>query len=154
MKFSTVELKDPAIHLTRYADGHWSISGLLSREQSERSAAEMAETTTSVVSWALYDRPGLKVEIGSQYQPGGEYDRYLLEVYRNGEFKRPRNIIGILAVQTPEVMTRMLKANIEATPGEIRLLALQRGEAVASLLRTHEPVEIEEGAPRVELRFQ
>ena len=148
---------------------------------------------------ALYDRPGLKVEIGSQYQPGveqrilgemkfmellsrekrkatggetlepvqvgGEYDRYLLEAYRNAEFKRPRNIIGILAVQPLEVMTRMLKANIELTPGEIRLLALQRGEAVASLLRTHgpveserlfvlEPVEIEEGTPRVELRFQ
>ncbi len=198
--------------VTKAAMSPFSLLGSMFSGDGDSQFVTFAPETVSVdakqqeilISFAkvLYDRPGLKVEIASQYDAVSEqstvlqskfmnilqseklqdvkdaasgsldivigteeFGIYLLAAYKTAEFKRPRNMVGILEKQTPAEMERMLKANIEVTPGELRLLAMQRGEAVAALLREHGPVESERlfvleptllkiGSPQVELRLQ
>ena len=66
--------------------------------------------------------------------PQKEYEKYLEAAYKNASFKRPRNFIGLIKSQPPEVMEKMLKDHIKIMDEDLKLLSLERAKKVASYL--------------------
>ena len=63
-----------------------------------------------------------------------EYPRYLAQVYKAADFKKPRNLIGIAKTLPPEDMEALLLANWTLTPDDINRLAQERAIAVQAWL--------------------
>jgi hypothetical protein len=59
-----------------------------------------------------------------------EYDKFLLRVYEAADFKRERNIIGMLKSQTSEVMKKLLLQNAPVTDADLQQLAQRRASIV------------------------
>ncbi|NCP04533.1 MAG: DUF748 domain-containing protein, partial [Deltaproteobacteria bacterium] len=63
-----------------------------------------------------------------------EYDGLLTEVYRQADFPRPRNFVGMLKELPPAEMEKLLLAHIIVGDEQLALLAKQRAFAVRQLL--------------------
>lgn len=59
-----------------------------------------------------------------------EYPKLLKKVYKNAEFPRPRNMVGLLKSLPTEEMEKLLLANIQAGDDEMAALAKARAMAV------------------------
>ncbi len=68
-----------------------------------------------------------------------EYPGYLLQVYKDAEFPRPRNVIGMLKDLPDEEMEKLLLANIIAGEEQIAGLAKDRALAVRNTLEELDP---------------
>ena len=63
-----------------------------------------------------------------------EYATWLRKVYRDADFKRPRNAIGLLKDLPVEEMEALILANTKVDDEALRQLALQRGQVVKDKL--------------------
>ena len=75
-----------------------------------------------------------EVEISAE-----EYPKVLKQVYKDAEFPRPRNVIGLLKSLPPEEMEKLLLANIRAGDEEMAALAKARAMAVRDALLGIDP---------------
>jgi hypothetical protein len=76
------------------------------------------------------DAPSLEdIEVGAD-----EYPALLEKAYKAGDFKKPRNLVGLTKnIPVPE-MEALMRANVKAGDAELRLLAQQRAQAVREWL--------------------
>lgn len=63
-----------------------------------------------------------------------EYPVYLKKAYAAEDFPKPRNFIGLAADLPPARMEKLMRDHIEATPGDLRLLAESRARKIQELL--------------------
>ncbi|MBI5520300.1 MAG: DUF748 domain-containing protein [Desulfovibrio sp.] len=63
-----------------------------------------------------------------------EYAKYLERVYKAGDFKKPRNIVGLAKTLPVEQMEELIVANTQLDPGAMERLAQDRGVAVQAWL--------------------
>jgi hypothetical protein len=63
-----------------------------------------------------------------------EYVRYLRRVYRNADFAKPRDLVGMTKSLPPDEMKKLLLANIKVTEADLRNLAEARAAAVYRVL--------------------
>lgn len=77
-----------------------------------------------------------------------EYSEYLLKVYKDAEFPRPRNFVGMLKKLPDPEMEKLLLANIRADDAEMQTLA----QARALLIRNRLLADHEEIKPRIFLK--
>ena len=63
-----------------------------------------------------------------------ERNKYLEKVYKDTKFDKPRNAIGFAKSLPPEEMEKLLIANTEVKPEDLRALALARADAVRGYL--------------------
>lgn len=63
-----------------------------------------------------------------------EYAKYLERVYKAGDFKKPRNIVGLAKTLPVEQMEELIIANTQLDPGAMERLAQDRGVAVQAWL--------------------
>jgi uncharacterized protein involved in outer membrane biogenesis len=68
--------------------------------------------------------------------PGEEYETYLERAYKAEKFPKPRNLIGLTKELPVPEMEKLMLTNIVVGPDELRLLALQRAQAVRDHLTT------------------
>lgn len=72
-----------------------------------------------------------------------EYERYLKKAYKNADFERPKNFLGLLKDIPPAEMERLLYEHIVITEDDMRQLAVARGQTVRDTLVVQGPVEAE-----------
>jgi uncharacterized protein involved in outer membrane biogenesis len=72
-----------------------------------------------------------------------EYKTFLKKAYKKASFEKPKNALGFNKKLPPEEMEKLLRENIIITEDDLRLLAIQRANAVKSLLVETGPVEPE-----------
>jgi hypothetical protein len=63
-----------------------------------------------------------------------DYPEYLLQVYKEADFPRPRNFVGLLKTLPDEEMEKLLLANIRADDAEMQTLAQNRALVVRDQL--------------------
>lgn len=63
-----------------------------------------------------------------------EYAKYLERVYKAGDFKKPRNLVGLAKTLPVEQMEELIIANTSLDPGAMERLAQDRGIAVQAWL--------------------
>jgi hypothetical protein len=59
-----------------------------------------------------------------------EYDKYLTKAYKDGNFKKPRNMIGLTKTLPDTDMKQALEDNAPVNDATLRDLAQQRAQAV------------------------
>ena len=72
-----------------------------------------------------------------------EYKTFLKKAYKKATFEKPKNAFGFNKKLPPEEMEKLLRENIIITEDDLRLLAIQRANAVKSVLVETGPVEPE-----------
>jgi hypothetical protein len=72
-----------------------------------------------------------------------EYETYLKAAYKEASFDKPKNILGLNKRLPPEEMEKLLHENITIAENDLRLLAIERANAVQSFLVEAGPVEPE-----------
>ena len=72
-----------------------------------------------------------------------EYKTLLKKAYKKATFEKPKNALGFNKKLPPEEMEKLLRENIIITEDDLRLLAIQRANAVKSCLGESGPVEPE-----------
>lgn len=77
---------------------------------------------------------GQSVDESSVTVEPGEYSGYLTKVYKNADFKRPRNFIGLTKSLPDDDMKQMLAAHAPIDEASLRELAQQRANAVRQYL--------------------
>ncbi|MBO9538096.1 DUF748 domain-containing protein [Herbaspirillum sp.] len=75
-------------------------------------------------------QPSGPVQIGD-----AERAKYMERVYKDGKFKKPRNMIGLTKSLPPEEMQKLIVDNTEVTPDDLRNLAQRRADQVRSYLQ-------------------
>jgi len=96
-----------------------------------------------------------------------EYETYLKEAFKEADIEKPKNILGFAKKLPPEEMEKLLRDSITITDDDLRLLAIQRANAVKSYIAAAGPVEPERlfiiepqagkdetGAPQVEMTIK
>jgi len=96
-----------------------------------------------------------------------EFEAFLKKAYKAATFEKPKNALGFTKRLPPEEMEKLLRDNITITDDDLRLLALERANAVKSFLvetGTVEPErlfiiepktgESETGSPRVDMTIK
>ncbi|AKU12070.1 hypothetical protein AzCIB_2175 [Azoarcus sp. CIB] len=114
------------MEITAYADPATDPDGVR-RVQMERSvkAAKLKEMVRKGEEAPSLDELTLTQE---------EYATWLRKVYRDADFKRPRNAIGLLKDLPVEEMEALILANTKVDDEALRQLALQRGQVVKDKL--------------------
>ncbi len=72
-----------------------------------------------------------------------EFEIFLKDAYKAATFKKPKNALGFNKRLPPEEMEKLLRDNIIITDDDLRLLAIERAEAVKSFLVGTDQVESE-----------
>ena len=75
-------------------------------------------------------QPSGPVQIGD-----AERTKYLERVYKDGKFKKPRNMIGLTKSLPPEDMQKLIVDNTEVTQDDLRNLAQRRADQVRGYLQ-------------------
>lgn len=70
------------------------------------------------------------VPVGKVIIEPDEYEKYLTLAYKEGDFPKPRNFIGMLKKLPPEEMEKLLLTNIKITDDDLRQLASGRTAVV------------------------
>ena len=65
-----------------------------------------------------------------------DYNKYLAKVYSAGDFKKPRDLVGLAKTQPPEEMKKLILANTPVTDQDLQHLADARANAVRAYLTT------------------
>ena len=63
-----------------------------------------------------------------------DYDKYLAKVYSAGDFKKPRDLVGLAKTQPPDEMKKLILANTPVTDQDLKNLADARANAVRAYL--------------------
>jgi hypothetical protein len=65
-----------------------------------------------------------------------DYNKYLAEVYSAGDFKKPRDLVGLAKTQPPDQMKKLILASTPVTDQDLQHLADARANAVRAYLTT------------------
>ncbi|WP_449428686.1 DUF748 domain-containing protein [Rhodanobacter umsongensis] len=106
-------------------DPQFDENGLRKVMMQEQIAHEMAK-----------DRGGDENDIAalSRLSPD-DYDKYLTKAYKHAKFSKPRDLIGLTKSQPPDVMEKLLQANVQVDQDALRHLAERRADAVRQWFR-------------------
>ncbi|HRP23889.1 DUF748 domain-containing protein [Thauera sp.] len=118
----------PALRLdvTGRADPAVDVDGL--RQQGLEQALRAQKLKAMIA--AGEDAPSLEeVEIGAE-----EYPELLKKAYREADFKKPRNLIGLVKDLPVPEMEALMRASVQVGDEELRGLAQQRAQAVRAWL--------------------
>ncbi|CAL94811.1 conserved hypothetical membrane protein [Azoarcus olearius] len=118
----------PALRLdiTPFADPATDVEGL-KRAMLERQVAALKLRALVAKGQAA---PSVEeVQVGAE-----EYPALLRQVYRDGDFKKPRNVIGLVKDVPVAEMEALIFANTKVGEDELRALAVQRGQTVKNWL--------------------
>jgi hypothetical protein len=63
-----------------------------------------------------------------------DYNKYLAKVYSAGDFKKPRDLVGLSKTEPPDEMKKMILANTPVTDQDLHNLADARANAVRAYL--------------------
>ncbi|GLQ96330.1 DUF748 domain-containing protein [Dyella mobilis] len=64
-------------------------------------------------------------------KPGtDDYNKYLAKAYKHAKFKKQRDLVGLTKSQPPDVMTKLMEANVTVDQDALRHLAERRADAV------------------------
>jgi hypothetical protein len=63
-----------------------------------------------------------------------DYNKYLTKVYSAGDFKKPRDLVGLAKTQPPDEMKKLIIANTPVTDQDLKNLADARANAVRAYL--------------------
>ena len=63
-----------------------------------------------------------------------DYNKYLAKAYKHDKFKKPRDLIGMTKSQPPDVMIKLMEANVAVDQDALRHLAERRADAVRQYL--------------------
>jgi hypothetical protein len=63
-----------------------------------------------------------------------DYDKYLAKVYSAGDFKKPRDMVGLAKTQPPDDMKKLILANTPVSDQDLKNLADARANAVRAYL--------------------
>ncbi len=63
-----------------------------------------------------------------------DYNKYLAKVYSAGDFKKPRDLVGLAKTQPPDQMKKLIVANTPVTDQDLQHLADARANAVRAYL--------------------
>ncbi|WP_050463939.1 DUF748 domain-containing protein [Herbaspirillum autotrophicum] len=80
---------------------------------------------------------------GPMKMSDAERNKYLEKVYKDTKFDKPRNAIGFAKSLPPEEMEKLLIANTEVKPEDLRTLALARADAVRGYLEQQGKISLE-----------
>lgn len=80
---------------------------------------------------------------GPMKMSDAERNKYLEKVYKDTKFDKPRNAIGFAKSLPPEEMEKLLIANTEVKPEDLRALALARADAVRGYLEQQGKISLE-----------
>lgn len=64
-----------------------------------------------------------------------DYNKYLTKAYKHAKFSKPRDLIGLTKSQPPDVMEKLLQANVQVDQDALRHLAERRADAVRQWFR-------------------
>ncbi|MGC1550473.1 MAG: DUF748 domain-containing protein [Rhodanobacter sp.] len=68
-------------------------------------------------------------------KPGtDDYNKYLTKAYKHAKFKKPRDLVGLTKSQPPDVMTKLMEANVVVDQDALRHLAERRADAVRQFM--------------------
>lgn len=77
------------------------------------------------------DDIGSEAAKAAPVKPGtDDYNKYLAKAYKHDKFKKPRDLIGMTKSQPPDVMIKMMEANVDVDQDALRHLAERRADAV------------------------
>lgn len=77
------------------------------------------------------DRGGDENDLGALAKlSADDYDKYLTKAYKHAKFSKPRDLIGLTKSQPPDVMEKLLQANMPVDQNALRQLAERRADAV------------------------
>ena len=65
-----------------------------------------------------------------------DYNKYLAKVYSAGDFKKPRDLVGLAKTQPPDEMKKLILANTPVSDQDMQHLADARANAVRAYLTT------------------
>ncbi len=65
-----------------------------------------------------------------------DYNKYLAKVYSAGDFKKPRDLVGLAKTEPPDEMKKLIFANTPVTDQDLQHLADARANAVRAYLST------------------
>ena len=63
-----------------------------------------------------------------------DYNKYLAKAYSAGDFKKPRDLVGLAKTQPPDEMKKLILANTPVTDQDLKNLADARANAVRAYL--------------------
>jgi outer membrane protein OmpA-like peptidoglycan-associated protein len=69
-----------------------------------------------------------------------EYPVYLKKAYKDEEFTKPRNVLGLAVDLPPAEMEKLIKQHIEVADSDLRLLAVNRAQKVQEFLASTQKV--------------
>ncbi|MGH7812898.1 MAG: DUF748 domain-containing protein, partial [Candidatus Binataceae bacterium] len=111
-------------------------------------------------AWLMKSIRKLKREDLGSAAPGGkgasvqispaEYNAYLTRVYKNADFKKPRDFLGLAKSLPPPQMKKLILENTKVADLDLRKLAGDRANAVrAALSKTVNPARLFITAPKL-----
>ena len=59
-----------------------------------------------------------------------DYKKFLWKAYKEADFEKPKNMIGMVKKLPPEEMEQAIRDNIQITDADLRILARQRAQKV------------------------
>jgi hypothetical protein len=65
-----------------------------------------------------------------------DYNKYLAKAYSAGDFKKPRDVVGLAKSQPPDEMKKLILANTPVSDQDLKNLADARANAVRAYLST------------------
>jgi hypothetical protein len=77
---------------------------------------------------------GESVDLATVELTPDEYDKYLIVVYQQAKFDKPRNSLGMDQSLSPAEMKKLLAENMTVTDDDLRKLAIARVVAVGHYL--------------------
>ncbi len=114
------------LKITGYIDPKQDPEGLVV----ERTNAQIREQKVE----ELLKRGGSETELNEVEVLPDERDDYLKKAYKEADFEKPKNFVGITRDIPPDEMEALIRKNISITEEDLQALAQQRSQAVLNYL--------------------
>ncbi|QAU23410.1 DUF748 domain-containing protein [Dyella sp. M7H15-1] len=111
------------LDITGRADPSFDENGLRTVMVDQAVQKEEADDIGSAAAKAAPVKPGTD-----------DYNKYLTKAYKHADFKKPRDLIGLTKSQSPDVMIKLMEANVAIDQDALRHLAERRADAVRQYL--------------------
>ncbi|RDS80727.1 DUF748 domain-containing protein [Dyella monticola] len=92
-------------------------------------------TVDDLVQKEEADDIGTAAATAAPVKPGtDDYNKYLGKAYKHGNFKKPRDFVGLTKSQPPDEMIKLMEANVTVDQDALRHLAERRADVVRQYL--------------------
>ncbi|HNU72028.1 MAG TPA: DUF748 domain-containing protein [Thermodesulfobacteriota bacterium] len=114
------------LHITGYVDAQQDPEGLVVERINAQIKAQKVEE--------LLKRAGSETELNEVEVLPDERDRYLKKAYKEADFDKPKNLVGLTKDIPPAEMEALMRKNSSITEEDLQTLAQERGHAVLNFL--------------------